>query len=320
MDYQIDQRTLGAEIWALVERQHGVISRPQLIERGLHPQAIKHRAATRRLHVVAQGVYAVGRPEISQYGMWMAAVLACGPGAALSHFAAAGLWGIRPSSAVEVSVPRLGPRRRPGIGVHRRRGMTADDVTTHREIPVTTPACTLVDCACRLPRAELERAISEADQRGLIDPEELRNALEHMPRRPGIAVARETLDRQTFVLSRSELERLFFPLARRAGLSKPLTLQWVNGFEVDFYLPDLGLVVETDGLRYHRTPAQQAQDRYRDQVHAACGLTPLRFSHGQVKFRPSHVESTLAAVAERLGGGRVVASAGARSPLLHRVG
>jgi very-short-patch-repair endonuclease len=121
-----------------------------------------------------------------------------------------------------------------------------------------------------------------------------------MPRRHGIAVVRNTLDRATFTQSRSELERLFMLLAGRAGLSKPLTLQWVNGFEVDFYWPDLGLVVETDGLRYHRNPAQQAQDRYRDQVHTAAGMTPLRFSHGQVKFQPAHVEATLAATAARL--------------------
>ncbi len=143
----------------------------------------------------------------------------------------------------------------------------------------------------------MERAISEADQRDLIDPETLRATLELMPRRPGIAIVRQTLDHATFTLTRSELERLFMPLARRAGLSKPLTLQWVNGFEVDFYWPDLGLVVETDSLRYHRTPAQQARDRYRDHVHTAAGVTPLRFSHGQIKFQPSHVEATLAATA-----------------------
>ena len=76
----------------------------------------------------------------------------------------------------------------------------------------------------------------------------------------------------------------------------------MNGFKVDFYWPDLGLVVETDGLRYHRTPAQQARDRVRDQAHAAAGLTPLRFTRAQVRFDPAHVASTLAAVAHRLAG------------------
>jgi very-short-patch-repair endonuclease len=80
----------------------------------------------------------------------------------------------------------------------------------------------------------------------------------------------------------------------------PQTGQYVNGFKVDFYWPELGLVVETDGLRYHRTPAHQAKDKVRDQAHLAAGLTPLRFTHDQVRFEPQHVRSTLAAVATRL--------------------
>lgn len=78
----------------------------------------------------------------------------------------------------------------------------------------------------------------------------------------------------------------------------------MNGFEVDFFWPELGLVVEADGLRYHRTPAAQARDRLRDQVHTAAGLTPLRFTHDQIRFEPKHVEATLAAVADRLSAGR----------------
>jgi very-short-patch-repair endonuclease len=74
----------------------------------------------------------------------------------------------------------------------------------------------------------------------------------------------------------------------------------LNGFKVDFYWPDLGLVVETDGLRYHRTPAQQARDRLRDQAHTAAGLTPLRFTHSQVAYERAHVRRTLAAVGARL--------------------
>ncbi len=102
------------------------------------------------------------------------------------------------------------------------------------------------------------------------------------------------------MLSDSEPERRFLPVARTAGLPKPLTRRLVNGFRVDFYWPDLGLVVETDGLRYHRTPAQQAKDRVRDQTHTAAGLTPLRFTHAQIAFEPARVAATLTAVGERL--------------------
>jgi very-short-patch-repair endonuclease len=121
-----------------------------------------------------------------------------------------------------------------------------------------------------------------------------------MKGQPGTAPLRRLLDRQTFVLTDSELERLFLPIARSVGLGRPETAAVVNGFEVDFFWPDLGLVVETDGLRYHRTPAQQARDRLRDQVHTAAGLTPLRFTHAQLRFEPEHVRGVLARVAARL--------------------
>jgi very-short-patch-repair endonuclease len=99
----------------------------------------------------------------------------------------------------------------------------------------------------------------------------------------------------------SETEQRFLPIARRAGLPVPLTQQWVNDFRVDFYWPELRLLVETDGLRYHRTPAEQAIDRLRDQVHTAAGLTCLRFTRAQVRFEPDHVQDVLTAVARRLG-------------------
>jgi very-short-patch-repair endonuclease len=163
---------------------------------------------------------------------------------------------------------------------------------------------TLLDLAMRLDLAALERAVNEADKRDLTDPEALRAALDRYCGQRGVARLRTLLDRRTFRLSDSELERLFRLLAQDAGLSPPLTKQHLNGFEVDFFWPDLGLVVETDGLRYHRTPAQQARALLRDQAHAAAGMTPLRFSHEQVKFDPRHVRSNLATVARRLKNSR----------------
>jgi hypothetical protein len=173
-------------------------------------------------------------------------------------------------------------------------------MTRHRGIPVTTPVCTLVDIAPRLSRTQLEAAISEADKRDLIDPERLRAKLEDLGGFPGVGLLRQTLDRRSFALTDSELERRFLPIAVAAGLPLPQTGRKVNGFKVDFFWPDLGLVVETDGLRYHRTPTQQARDRLRDQTHIAAGLAPLRFTHSQVRFEPDHVQATLTAVAGRL--------------------
>jgi len=232
----------------------------------------------------------------------MAAVLSCGTGAVLSHVSAAALWeiGTEWREQIEVSVPTRGGRRRAGLIVHRRAALLANDVTRHDGIPVTTPTCTLVDLAARLGRERLERAIREADKRDLIDPDALRTALDDMHGRRGVAALRDTLDHRTLVLTDSELERRFLPIARRAGLPPPQTQCIVNGFRVDFYWPELGLVVETDGLRYHRTPAQQAADRVRDQAHTASGLTPLRFTHAQVAYERQHVEVTLRATAARL--------------------
>jgi very-short-patch-repair endonuclease len=150
-------------------------------------------------------------------------------------------------------------------------------------------------------RVRLERAINEATKLDLTDPEALRAALDGLAGRPGVGVLREVLDRRTFVLTDSELERRFLRLVRAAGLPLPRTREMVNGFRVDFHWPELGLVVETDGLRYHRTPAQQATDRLRDQAHTAAGLTTLRFTHSQVRFSAMHVERILTGVAGRLG-------------------
>jgi very-short-patch-repair endonuclease len=165
---------------------------------------------------------------------------------------------------------------------------------------VTNVVLTLIDLACSLDRAQLERAVNEADRLDLIDPSALRTALDAYTGRPGVARLRELLDRRTFCLTDSDLERLFLPLVERAGLPLPHTRQRLNGFRVDFFWSELRLVVETDGLRYHRTPAQQARDHVRDQAHLATGFTPLRFTHAQVRYEAEHVCSTLQAVAWRL--------------------
>ena len=231
----------------------------------------------------------------------MAAVLACGPEAMLSHESAAVLWRIRPrgSEQIHVTVPAHVVRRRPGVRVHRTRNLSPGELCRHHGIPVTDPIRTLVDLATRLPEPEVEAAINEADKLSLVHPEALRESLAGSNLRGG-AVVRRLLDRPTFVPTDSALERRFLPIAQRAGLPQPRTRSYVNGFRVDFYWPDLGLIVETDGLRYHRTPTQQARDRVRDQAHTAAGLAALRFTHAQIRYEPEQVEATLASVIRRL--------------------
>ena len=268
---------------------------------GFTRNAIEHRIATGRLYSVARGVYVVGRSELTQHGTWMAAVLACGPGAMLSHGSAAALWGIgREWREIEVTVRSASPRRRSGVRVRRRPTLADAHVAEREGILITGLVQTLVDLAAVHKRPAVERAVNEADRLGLIDPPTLRRALEVHRWEPGVRPLRTMLDRRTFRLSRSDLEGIFLPLCTEVGLPLPLTKQWVNGFEVDFYWPDLGFVVETDGLQYHRTPSEQARDRLRDQVHTAAGMTNLRFTHEQVRYEPEHVRAILATTAARL--------------------
>jgi very-short-patch-repair endonuclease/predicted transcriptional regulator of viral defense system len=291
----------SAKAWALVRRQHGVLTHAQLAALGFSAKAIKHRVRTGRLHPIHRGVYAVGRRQLNREGRWMAAVLACGEGAALSHGSAAALWGIGPGwKRIEVSVRRRARHRRQGLLVRSRPSLPSQDVTTHNRIPVTTPARTILDqAALPISDGSLERLVNEADAHEDIDldPMSLRRYCDLRPGEPGVKRLRKLLDPETFRLSDSELERRFRPIALAAGLPQPLTKVFVNKFEVDFYWPDLSLVIETDSLRYHRTALKQSRDLLRDQVHTASGLTTLRFTHWQVRYDPRHVAAILKGVA-----------------------
>ncbi|HXS47254.1 MAG TPA: type IV toxin-antitoxin system AbiEi family antitoxin domain-containing protein [Solirubrobacterales bacterium] len=288
--------------WGLAARQHGVVARRQLLALGFGEEAIEHRLAKGRLHRISPGVYAVGWPGMTRERRWMAAILACGEGAVLSHRSAATLWGVdrKRDDRIDVSVRRRCEHRRAGLRVRSRPSLPESDVAKHMGIPVTTPARTLLDLATELDLPDLERAVNDADKQDLIGPDDLREDLERFAGEPGVQSLRTLLDRDTFRLSDSDLERLFRPIAAAAGLPPPETKVWVNGFEVDFFWPDLGLVVETDGLRYHRTAAAQTKDHLRDQVHTAAGLATLRFTYRQVKYEPAHVKRILTPTAQRL--------------------
>jgi very-short-patch-repair endonuclease len=288
------------QVFALVAEQHGVITRRQLLDLGLPAHGIVHRLKRRRLHQVHLGVYAVGRPELTKDGQWTAALLACGPGTFLSHACASEFWDVSDAAAeIEISVWPPRTISRPGITVHRRYVMDPTEIRVERGIAVTDPIRTLIDLAPTTSEDDLEALLGRADRMNLVDPESVRERLDRASGR-GVGRLRRVLDRRTLTLTDTQLERRFIPIARRAGLPQPLTQQWVNGYRVDFHWPDLGLVVETDGLRYHRTAAQQTIDVRRDQAHTAAGLTPLRFSHAQVAYDLGHVEATLRRTAEAL--------------------
>jgi very-short-patch-repair endonuclease len=299
-------RSWAPGVWGLARRQHWVVRRSQLIELGMGPEAIRHRLNSGRLHRLMPGIYAVGRPGVSTRGWWMAAVLACQPDALLSHRSAAALLGIRKPQRgdIEVVVPPGLSKRRSGIHTYERtkpsvHGEATSGCSAPRrelvfdDIPVTGPAVVLIDLATCLPTGQLEAAVNEADHRGLIDPETLRSEVDLLAPRHGSRRLRLLLDQATHSLTTTLLERLFLPLARDAGLPTPETQAQLGGHRVDFYWADLGLVVETDGLRYHRTAFKQGADKRRDNAQANRGLTTLRFTHGQVRYEPDYVRSEL---------------------------
>jgi very-short-patch-repair endonuclease len=232
----------------------------------------------------------------------MAAVLACGCGAVLSHRSAAELWGIgfEETGRIDVTIRRRSRLERSGVSVRCRPKLPEEAVVRRFGIPVTHPVQTLIDLATELRPMRLERAVNQADVHDLVDPETLRQSLDAYAGMPGVKTLRTMLDRHTFRLSDSDLEILFRPLARAAAFPSPLSKHWVLGYEVDFFFPDHGLIVETDGLRYHRTPAQQARMVKRDQKHTSNGYRVLRFTHWQIAYAPTEVTEILREIRRHL--------------------
>lgn len=263
---------------ALAARQSGVVTRTQLLALGVGDGAIRHRLRTGWLLRLHRGVYAVGHTALRKEGRWLAAILACGQGAVLSHRSAAALWGIRPSASarIEVSVPRSRDGVA-GVVVHRPRRLTPDDVTEKDGIPATTPARTLHDLARLVSPAEIERAQARAQRMGLVSHHE------HA------------------ALTRSPLERRLLTLIRAAGLPEPEVNAWMTfgggeEWQVDFLWRAQRVIAEADGRRDHDTGRAFEADRRRDQTALVAGFVPVRFTHRQVTTDPASVTRTLRAL------------------------
>lgn len=270
----------------------------QLLDFGFTFEAIRHRIDRGRIVKVWPGVYRVGQMPLTREGRFMAAVLAAGEGAILSHDSAATIWGIRKGGLdpIHLSIPASRRVRLDGIQPHRRRPMPA--ATTKQNLPLSSPLFTLVDLAASLDTDPLEAAINEADRLNLVDPETLELAIIDIPSFPGKGRLRDSLSR--YSRTDSNLERRFLAIVRKARLPMPATQEHVGRGRIDFHWPDLNLVVETDGLTYHRRPIQQLEDRRRDQAHTAAGRTQLRFANLQIRESPDQVAATLLAVVRRL--------------------
>ena len=275
----------------LAGRQHGVVARVQLGRIGLGRGAIEWRLARGRLHRMHFGVYAVGHPVVTREGRWMAAVLAGGPDATLSHQAAAALWDIRRvAHQPEISCPRY--LERPGIRAYRRR-VPADEVTVEDGIPVTTPTRTLFDLAGVVPLAQLRRAVKEADIRRLWGRLSLGDLLERHPRRRGAAAIRAVIGTPDRGVTRNDVEEALAALARRARLPSPLfntPLKLGPRFiEPDCMWPEQRVIVEVDGWETHGTRDSFESDRARDRALTATGWRVIRVTWRQLRDEPERI-------------------------------
>lgn len=253
--------------------------------------------AAGKLQRVHHGVYAVGLAPISIEGTYMAAVLACGPKAVLSHRSAADLLGLRPCSrrAVDVTAPGRAGKERKGIDVHRATGLDDRDVTTVRGIPITTVARTLLELAATIDRTALERAIEQAEKLRIFDLTAVVDAISRAGNRRGATALREATAAYTPepAFTRSELEKRFLALCRTTGVPMPRTNNATKGDEVDFTWPDRRLMVEADSIRHHGTRAAFERDRRRDQQLTAAGWRVVRFTWRQLDETPVEVAATL---------------------------
>jgi very-short-patch-repair endonuclease len=293
MHVQRGESQADRAIGGLAERQHGVLSRAQLLELGLERGAIAHRIELGRLRPVHRGVYTIGHRLLSQDGRWMAAVLACGPDAVLSHHSAAALWGIRQSSRIEVTTG-AGHRRQSGIIVHRS-PLRDDERTTHRGIPTTTVPRTLLDLSAVVRPDALRSALRQAEQLRLTDPLSLTDLAERYPRRPGLATIRALLKEASIGarIIRSELEERFQAFLLNAGLPLPMTNRQIEGYEVDCVWEKERLIVELDGRATHDTSHAFERDRERDRALAAAGWRVIRITWRQLHEESHLVEADL---------------------------
>jgi very-short-patch-repair endonuclease len=276
---------LHGRIVALAIRQHGNVTRPQLLRLGLGAEAVKHLVRAGFLHRVHLGVYAVGRPPVTALEKAAAAVLACGPGAALSHRSALAHWGFidRWPPSFDVAVP--GDRRRARIALHRQRGLQPWDVRVHVGLRVTSPAWTLVDCAPGLSDRRLARIVNDALRSRHLKRWQLAEVVARRGTRPGVRRLQPFTDAADGP-TRSEFEDAFIEFCRRFKLPRPQVNTIVAGREVDAYFEAEKLIVELDGWKYHSSRDSFESDRDHDATALAQGIGTVRITWKRMLGQP----------------------------------
>jgi hypothetical protein len=300
-------RRLDLLLAVVAERQHGVVSWVQLARLGMRRNQLYARVAAGRLHRLYRGVYGVVPPRLLRIeGHWLAAVLAVGDGAALSHRSAAALWDLMPATgrASDVAVAR-NVKPRAGIRLHCVRWLPEEHVTTRHAVPCTTAARTIVDLAAVLAPRRLERVLGQAEVLRLYNRNEIEAVLASNPCRPGSRTLRKLLggpDPST-TLTRSPMEERFLALCDRAALPRPefnVPFTLPNGSEIaiDALWRSAALAVELDSRGFHAGWRAQVQDRRRDAQLTLAGLKPLRFTEADLT-REGH--ATIALLRALLG-------------------
>ena len=292
-------RAIEQAIATLAMRQHGVVSAGQLRAIGLGASAVKHRARTGRLHRLHRGVYAVGHRALRHEAWWMAAVLAAGDGAVLSHRSAAALWRMRGAGPGSIDV--ITPRHRrcsARLQMHEV-ALAADEVTLERGIPVTTPARTLLDLAIVVGPEQLQAAFDQAEYRRLGSATSVETLLARYPGRPGTRPLRRVLEdhrRNGETVTRSLLERRLLALVAKHGLPCPRINRVGPEGELDARWPDQRLVVECDGFAAHGTRRAFEHDRARDRALQVAGWRVVRITWRQLTDDADVIARQLAAL------------------------
>jgi very-short-patch-repair endonuclease len=281
-----------------------VITLYQLVGLGLSRRAVQWRVSNGRLHPIHRGVYAVGRRDLPIKGRWMAAVLACGDGAVLSHQSAATLHRLLNGRGglVHVTVPRRTPISRQGIRVHRSACLASVDCTTVDRIPCMTVPATLLSLAATSPRNVLESACNQAEIENVFDLRAVNGLFERRPAHPGTSRLRAVLAVDGLGLDRakSELERRFLRLFRELGLPRPRVNESIaipgEEMQFDFVWHRERAVVEVDGWETHRTRKAFRDDRRRDRLLRLAGWDIARFTSRDVDDEPDHVDRVVRAM------------------------
>jgi very-short-patch-repair endonuclease len=279
----LDGPPLERAVAELAGRQWGVVSRAQVRALGLGGDAIEWRARVGRLHRLHRGVYGVGHARVGRQGRWLAAVLACGEGAVLSHRSAAAHWGLLATNAAAIDVTaRRGRRGTAGLRVHRARFLDARDTTTHEGIPTTTVARTLLDLAATVRDDRLERAFAQALFLQRYDHRAITDVIGRSNGHRGTAALAAATAREPKV-TRSDREVRMLRLIRDNGLPEPLVNHPLitpdhGHCQADFSWPTHRLIVETDSWRAHANRAAYEQDRAKDAALQAAGYRVVRFT------------------------------------------